>query len=264
MLAQLRPRSAYDVMAALSLFLVIAGGTAYAANTVFSTDIVDGEVRTPDVAAGAVTSTKLAGGAVTSEKVGDNSLGGRDVFDNSLKGADIDESTLTSIGGGGPAGGDLTGSYPNPLIRPNAIGPGKIVNAPSGSDNVNADLLDGLDSSQLSPAGADGRTADLLLTTAMQTVLLANITTARSGALLASAAVSLKRTGATAVTVCELLFDGSASSVRYITAFADVDTLPVVWAQNVEAGPHTVELRCQSGSNPVTVWDAGMHVSAHL
>jgi hypothetical protein len=52
MLAQLRPRSAYDVMAALALFLVIAGGTAYAANTVFSSDIVDGEVKVADLGTG--------------------------------------------------------------------------------------------------------------------------------------------------------------------------------------------------------------------
>ena len=57
--AKFRPRSAYDVMAALALFLVIAGGSAYAANTVFSTDIVDGQVKAQDIGAAAVTS-KLA------------------------------------------------------------------------------------------------------------------------------------------------------------------------------------------------------------
>jgi hypothetical protein len=71
MFAKLRPRSVYDVMAALSLFLVVAGGTAFAANTVFSSDIVDGEVKNPDLASGAVTNGKLAGGAVTSETVAD-------------------------------------------------------------------------------------------------------------------------------------------------------------------------------------------------
>jgi hypothetical protein len=156
MLAKLRPRSAYDVMAALALFLVIAGGTAYAANTVFSADIVDGEVKVADLATGAVstpklkpaavTTDKLAGGAVTTDKVRDNSLGGRDVLDNSLKGVDIDESTLSSIGGGGPAGGDLTGSYPNPEIAPDAVGSTEIRNAfGSSSDDVNASHVDGID-----------------------------------------------------------------------------------------------------------------------
>ena len=49
----------------LALFLVIAGGTAYAANTVFSTDIVDGEVKSADLANNAVRSNKVADGQIT-------------------------------------------------------------------------------------------------------------------------------------------------------------------------------------------------------
>ena len=54
MIRRLRPRSLYDVLAALASLGVVAGGTAYAANTVFSTDIVDGQVKTVDLANNAV------------------------------------------------------------------------------------------------------------------------------------------------------------------------------------------------------------------
>ena len=126
MLGKLRPRSAYDVMAALALFLVLAGGVAYAANTVFSSDIVDGEVKEADIATsavreaeigqGAVATAELKNDAVTSAKVLNETLVGGDVKDNALKGADIDESTLSSIGGGGPLGADrLIFLRPGPL-----------------------------------------------------------------------------------------------------------------------------------------------------
>lgn len=55
-------------MGALALFLVLTGGTAYAldgTNTVFSDDIVNGEVKTADLAANAVNSTKVANNSLT-------------------------------------------------------------------------------------------------------------------------------------------------------------------------------------------------------
>src|ERR671914_2337399 len=131
--AKLRSRLTYaNVMSTLALFVAVSTGGAYAANTIFSSDIVDGEVKTPDLAnaavsgpklkTGAVTTDRIAGGAVTTDRVKDNNLGGRDVLDNSLKGADIDESTLTNIGGGGPAGGGFTRRKPQTQLPPGTGG----------------------------------------------------------------------------------------------------------------------------------------------
>ena len=108
MLRKLRPRLTYaNVVSTLCLFLVVAGGTAYAANTVFSTDIVDGEVKTADLASPAVTNNKLAANSVTTGKVVNESLGALDlgagsvgtseVTDNSLTGADVAESSLVGV-----------------------------------------------------------------------------------------------------------------------------------------------------------------------
>jgi hypothetical protein len=73
-----------NLVSFIALFVALTGTSAYAANTVFSADIVNGEVTTPDLAAAAVTTNKLGPDAVNSAKV----------LDDSLKGDDIEESSL--------------------------------------------------------------------------------------------------------------------------------------------------------------------------
>jgi hypothetical protein len=92
-----RPRYA-DVAATLALVLVM-GGTAYAAATVNTADIVDGAVTTPKIANEAVTNAKiepgavgtgkLASGSVTHVKLGANAVTGSNVSSNSLTLADL-------------------------------------------------------------------------------------------------------------------------------------------------------------------------------
>ena len=86
----------------LALVLVLTGGVAYAANTVFSSDIVDGEVKTPDIASNAVASGKIGNNQVFSDDVRDDTLpngglGGVDIANDSLKGPDIAEATLENV-----------------------------------------------------------------------------------------------------------------------------------------------------------------------
>ena len=60
-------------MGALALFLVLAGGTAYAANTIASSDIINGEVKSVDV--------------------GNNQVRSVDVTNEGLTGADIEDQS---------------------------------------------------------------------------------------------------------------------------------------------------------------------------
>ena len=93
-----------NVTATIALLFAVGGGSAYAANTISSGDIVDGQVKTVDLGAAAVTNGKLAenavgtgkiiDGHVTAADLGDGSVGTSEVANDSLTGADIDESTL--------------------------------------------------------------------------------------------------------------------------------------------------------------------------
>jgi hypothetical protein len=103
-----------NILALVALFFALSGGAAWAANTITSADIVDGEVKSADIGDGQVKEADVGQGAVasaevkndsvangdiapnslTSGRVADGSLTGTDVANNSIKGADVDESTL--------------------------------------------------------------------------------------------------------------------------------------------------------------------------
>ena len=52
---------------------------AYAANTVFSTDIVDGQVKTADLGASAVTAAKIKDGEVKAAEIATDAVGGSEL-----------------------------------------------------------------------------------------------------------------------------------------------------------------------------------------
>jgi hypothetical protein len=119
-----------NVVATLALVLVIAGGTAYAANTVLSGDIVDNQVYSADVR-----NDGLSGGGLAAQDLQAGAVGTSEVLNDTLAGGGLAAADLRS-GSVGPA--EAAG-----------LGTEDIANASGGSDNINANKLDGLDSSGL-------------------------------------------------------------------------------------------------------------------
>jgi hypothetical protein len=91
-----RARLSYaNVMSTLAFLLAVGGGAAYAANTVFSTDIVNGEVKTVDIADNGVRAIDIAGGNVGTSEVANDSLTGNDVAEPTLQG--VNAATLDAL-----------------------------------------------------------------------------------------------------------------------------------------------------------------------
>lgn len=105
-----RPRLSYaNITSTAALVLALGTGTAYAANTVFSTDIVDGEVKNADLATNAVNTGKIINGGVWAQDVQVDSLTGAQVQDESLTSAELGTNSVnaTEIADDSIDGGEL-------------------------------------------------------------------------------------------------------------------------------------------------------------
>ena len=86
-----------NVISTFCLVMVVGGGAAYAANTISSSDIINGQVKSVDIGTAAVATVDIAADAVDSSKIDDNTVTTADVANNSLRGADVAGNSLDGL-----------------------------------------------------------------------------------------------------------------------------------------------------------------------
>jgi hypothetical protein len=121
-----------NVCSFLALTIALGTGTAYAANTIGSDDIIDesiqgidiknGQVRSADILNGGVGSVDLGADSVNATQIADGSVGTLDLGSNAVTGAKVANNSLTTadIAGADVDGGSIsipTGFVPNGRCR---------------------------------------------------------------------------------------------------------------------------------------------------
>jgi hypothetical protein len=80
----------------LALLIALGTGSAYAANTVFTEDIVDGQVRAPDIASNAVREPEIVKDAVGNSELAADSVSFEQLVDQTVNTADLASNSISN------------------------------------------------------------------------------------------------------------------------------------------------------------------------
>src|SRR5437588_4844717 len=150
MARQLRRRLTFaNVCSLLALVVALGTGSAYRANTIGSSDIIDesiqsvdiknGEVRQGDINDGGVTSHKIADGTVANSDIATGAIGSNSVLDESLTSSDLgtDSVGATEIADSSIDSGEIVdNSLFAADLAPNSVGSSEIAADAVGASEV--------------------------------------------------------------------------------------------------------------------------------
>jgi hypothetical protein len=145
MLNALRNRSTLaKVCVVLAVAIALTSGTAYAAATIRSKDIVNGQVKTVDLANNGVTTGKILDGTVTSGDLGPNAVNSGTVANETLTDEDLatDSVGATEIADDTIDGGEIVdGSLGTADIATGGVGSAEVADSSLTSSDVSANSL---------------------------------------------------------------------------------------------------------------------------
>ena len=115
----IRQHISSNVVGYVALFVALSG-TAYAANTVGSSDIIDGSILSQDIKNGEVKNPDLGADSVGTGKILDNTISSADIGDGQVTSADIGSGQVTSadIGANEAKGADVDEASLNGSLIP--------------------------------------------------------------------------------------------------------------------------------------------------